>query len=230
MSGGQILLVEDEFMIGQLVASNLKQAGYQVDWLRSGGGVVAHLAGTPAHLLILDVMLPELDGFSVARQLRDKGNRLPILMLTAKDDLQSKTAGFEAGVDDYLTKPFALKELLMRVERLIARSQEPAYAPYGGVYRFGPYTIDLRSQEAVGNAGPFTLGRKEFEIMKLFIERRGQVIDRADLIDRVWGKDAEPTERTVDNFIVRLRKEFEPDRATPRHIISVYGRGYRFDG
>lgn len=230
MAGERIVLVEDEFLMGQLVSANLKEAGYRVEWFRAGNGVTEALAANPAHLLILDVMLPGVDGFTLAGRLRTKGDRVPILLLTAKDDLASKEQGFQSGADDYLTKPFALKELLMRVERLIARSQQPAYAPFGGVYQFGPYQVDLKSQEAVGNAGPFRLGKKEFEIMRLFIERRGEVIDRAELIERVWGQGAEPTERTVDNFIVRLRKEFEPDRTKPKHIISVYGRGYRFDG
>ncbi|MCG3151657.1 MAG: Response regulator MprA [bacterium] len=230
MSAGRITLVEDEFLIGQLINANLTGEGYRLEWLRSGEGAVEQIAVAAPDLVILDVMLPGEDGFSIARSLRAVGNRVPILMLTAKDDLSSKEAGFSAGVDDYLTKPFALQELKLRVARLIERSRQPAYAPHGGVYQFGPYSVDLRSQEAIGNSGRQTLGRKEFEIMRLFIERRGEVIDRAELIERVWGPEAMPTERTVDNFIVKLRKEFEPDRSQPQYIISVYGRGYRFEG
>jgi len=230
MSDGRITLIEDEFLIGQLINANLKEEGYRMTWLRTGEGAVDAIVADAPDLVLLDVMLPGSDGFSIARQVRARGNRVPILMLTAKDDLESKEQGFTAGVDDYLTKPFALSELKLRVGRLIERSRQPAYAPRGGVYTFGTYSIDLKSQEAVGNSGEFTLGRKEFEIMRLFIERRGEVIDRGELIERVWGQGAMPTERTVDNFIVKLRKEFEPDRTQPVYIISVYGRGYRFEG
>lgn len=230
MAEERIILVEDEFLIGQLISANLAEEGYRVEWLRTGADATRRILDQQPHLVVLDIMLPEVDGFSILRALRGQGSRVPVLLLTAKDDLPSKDTGFASGADDYLTKPFALSELKWRVARLIERARQPAYTPFEGVFTFGPYYIDLRSQEARGNSGTFTLGRKEFEIMRLFIERRGEVIDRGELIERVWGKRANPTERTVDNFIVKLRKEFEPDRSQPQYIISIYGRGYRFEG
>lgn len=226
----RILLAEDEELIGRMVELNLRHEGYEVSWVKSGDEAVSQGQESAWDLLVLDVMLPGLTGYQVARTLRDANITMPILMLTARDDTTSKVRGLDAGADDYLVKPFEMAELLARIRALIRRSQGSRHLPSTQVIRFGRYEVNLDSHEAVTNQGPTKLTDKEVGILAMFFRHRGETLARADILEEVWGMDAFPTERTVDNVIVKLRRYFEPDQETPTFIVSVRGQGYRFNG
>lgn len=226
----RILLAEDEELIGRMVELNLRHEGYEVCWVKSGDEAVSQAQKSAWDLLVLDVMLPGQTGYQVARALRDDNITMPILMLTARDDTTSKVRGLDAGADDYLVKPFDMAELLARIRALIRRSQGSRHLPSTQVVRFGNYEVNLDSHEALTNLGPTKLTDKEVGIVALFFRHRGETLARADILEEVWGMDAFPTERTVDNVIVKLRRYFEPDPETPTYIVSVRGQGYRFNG
>ena len=226
----RILLAEDEELIGRMVELNLRHEGYDVTWVTSGTDAVTAGETQPWDLLILDVMLPGQTGFQVAAALRSRELTMPILMLTARTDLTSKVRGLDAGADDYLTKPFDMAELLARVRALIRRSQGSRHVPSSQVIQFGRYEVNLETLEATTNVGKVQLTDKEASLMAFFARHRGETLSRSDILDEVWGMDANPTERTIDNVVVRLRRYFEPDPNTPNYIVSVRGTGYRFDG
>jgi DNA-binding response OmpR family regulator len=225
----RILLAEDEELIGRMVELNLRHEGYEVTWVKNGTEAFAR-AFEPWDLLVLDVMLPGVSGFQVAKDLREKDVTIPILMLTARGDTTSKVRGLDAGADDYVVKPFDMAELLARVRALIRRSQGSRHVPSTQVIRFGRYEVNLETLEATSNVGKVTLTEKEAKLMALFARHRGETLSRADILEEVWGMDANPTERTIDNVIVRLRRYFEPDPEQPTYILSVRGLGYRFNG
>ncbi|RMH05320.1 MAG: DNA-binding response regulator [Planctomycetota bacterium] len=223
----RILVVEDEPRIAALVCDNLEAEGYRTIHAADGPSGLREARAGGIDLILLDVMLPEMDGFEVCRALRREGVRTPILFLTARDLPHDRVQGLMAGGDDYLVKPFHLDELLARVHALLRRS-DWAEAPAEGKIRIGRGWVDLVTREAQGGDGPVeTLPAKEFGILKLLIEARGAVVSRNEILDRVWGGEAFPTPRTVDNFVVRLRRRFEEDPAAPRHILTVRGVGYR---
>lgn len=226
----RILLAEDEELIGRMVELNLRHEGYDIAWEKTGTEALLRARGEPWDLLVLDVMLPGLTGFQVARTLRDEDRTVPILMLTARSDTPSKVRGLDSGADDYLVKPFDMAELLARVRALIRRSQGSRHVPASQVIRFARYEVNLETLEALTNQGSVMLSDKEARLMALFARHRGETLSRADILEEVWGMDASPTERTVDNIIVRLRRFFEPDPENPVHIVSVRGQGYRFNG
>lgn len=226
----RILLAEDEELIGRMVELNLRHEGYEVTWVKNGTDAFARAFGEPWDLLILDVMLPGASGFQVAKDLREKEVTIPILMLTARGDTTSKVRGLDAGADDYVVKPFDMAELLARVRALIRRSQGSRHVPSTQVIRFGRYEVNLETLEATSNVGRIALTEKEAKLMALFARHRGETLSRADILEEVWGMDANPTERTIDNVIVRLRRYFEPDPEQPAYILSVRGQGYRFNG
>lgn len=226
----RILLVEDEDLIGRMVELNLRSDGYETGWVQDGLAAEARAKSEPWDLMLLDCMIPGQSGFQVARKLRDADITVPVLMLTARGDTASKVRGFEAGADDYLVKPFEMSELLARVRALIRRSQGSRHIPSAQILRFGRYEVNLETFEATTNLGKLTLAEKEARLMALLIRNRGQTVSRADILDEIWGADASPTERTIDNVICRLRRYFEPAPDAPVHILSVRGTGYRFDG
>jgi two-component system alkaline phosphatase synthesis response regulator PhoP len=226
----RILLAEDEELIGRMVELNLRHEGYDVVWVKTGLDAEARAKAESWDLLVLDVMLPGLTGFQVARALRDADTTMPILMLTARSDTTSKVRGLDSGADDYLVKPFDMAELLARVRALIRRSQGSRHLPSTQVVRFGRYEVNLESLEAVTNQGRLVLSEKEAKLMGLFARHRGETLARSDILEEVWGMDQWPTERTVDNVVVKLRRYFEPDPENPTHIVSVRGQGYRFNG
>jgi DNA-binding response OmpR family regulator len=226
----RLLLVEDEELIGRMVELNLKNEGYDVAWEKDGASALKRAQTEAWDIMILDVMLPSLTGFQVARNLRDAEVTVPILMLTARSETAAKVRGLDAGADDYLVKPFDMNELLARVRALIRRSQGSRHVPSANIVRIGRFEVNLETFEAVTNQGKLALSDKEARLMALFARHRGETLSRADILDEVWGMDANPTERTVDNVIVRLRKYFEPDPDAPRYILSVRGQGYRFNG
>jgi two-component system, OmpR family, alkaline phosphatase synthesis response regulator PhoP len=223
----RIVIVEDERLVRELVAVNLKHAGYEIVAAEHFEGGRELLARGDYQLAILDVMLPGGDGFALTRWARDSGITAPILMLTARSDTTSKVRGLDAGADDYLAKPFDVNELLARVRALLRRaSGRPVGAPPR--LAFAKYWVRFDTGQASTNEGEVSLSDKELRLMEVFSANENRALTRTDLLEEVWGMDQFPTDRTVDNFILRLRRLFEPDPENPVHIITLRGRGYLF--
>ncbi len=223
-----ILLVEDEPHIAQGLVYNLQEEGYQVDHVASGEAALEHLQSHDCALIILDLMLPGIDGLEVCRQIRRQGSQVAILMLTARGEEADRVAGLSEGADDYLAKPFNLKEFLLRVAGLLRRSNWNHPAGIDNLISFGSNRIDLGSHLADTANGQLQLTELEIKMLQLFINNEGKLITRGELLESVWGMQPDTETRTLDNFIVRLRKYFEIDPAKPRHFLTVRGRGYRF--
>ncbi len=222
-----ILLVEDERLVRDLIALNLEHAGYQViagTTYEEGRELIHRERWSMA---IFDVMLPGGDGFKLTAWARDAGLAFPILLLTARSDTNSKVRGLDAGADDYLTKPFDIPELLARVRALLRRaSGRPVDAPPR--VSFGRFWIRFDTGQAMTNEGEISLSDKELRMMEVFIANDNRALSRADILEEVWGMGSFPTDRTVDNFVLRLRRLFEKDPESPAHIVTLRGRGYLF--
>lgn len=225
----KILVVEDEKHLAEALAHNLRFEGYDATVVHDGEQALERLANEDFDLVVLDVMLPGISGFEVCQRLRDMGNRVPILFLTAKSSDADRLQGLRQGGDDYMTKPFLLEELVLRIKGILRR-QEWFKTPVAerGVFRFGDSEINFRTFKAKGPHGEVELTEKECMLMKLLVELQGQVVSRELILERVWGYKYGSSSRTIDNFIVRLRRYFEPDPRRPRYIHSVRGVGYRF--
>lgn len=226
-----ILLVEDEPHIARGLAFNLEQEGYRVVHAETGEEALRLLPEHPFALVVLDLMLPGLGGLEVCRRIRVLEPRLPVLMLTALASEADRVEGLRHGADDYLTKPFSLAEFLLRVQGILRRSawyRRPLDA--GEHFRFGGNRVDLASGEASTPRGGVALTELELKMMRLFVAREGEVLPRAEILESVWGMPPESETRTLDNFVVRLRKYFEADPSSPVHFLTVRGRGYRFVG
>lgn len=228
----KILVVEDEPNLAFNLQLNLKAEGYDVVLAADGQSALDRFGDAgPFDLVILDVMLPELSGIEVAKTIRGKDDQTHILMLTALGKEDDRLRGFEAGVDDYITKPFHLKELLMRVKRMVQRAkyfQAPAEAAVESpILKFGPFELDTELLQLKSPGGGFTLTAMEADVLKEFMQNPKRVLSREHLLDAVWGMKGDIETRTVDNFIVRLRRYLETDPTNPRFLLSVRGRGYR---
>lgn len=224
----RILLAEDEELIGEMVRLNLEQEGYQLSWVQSGDKAVDLLEREHFDLILLDVMMPGMTGFEVAKELRKRDITTPILMLTARSETSDRIHGLDQGADDYLTKPFDMGELLARARALIRRSQSSIELPSSRLTQVGAFRVNFETREAETRQGKITLSDREAGLLEMFVRNPLNSLSRADILEEVWGMDATPTERTVDNFIVRLRKFFEEDPERPRHFITVRAHGYRF--
>jgi two-component system alkaline phosphatase synthesis response regulator PhoP len=228
----RVLVVEDDPHLAAGVMENLRAEGYEVAQVGDGRAALEWLRGASCALIVLDVMLPELDGLAVCRTLRDEGNNTPVLFLTARGDPADRVRGLEAGGDDYLAKPFHLKEFLLRVRAILKRwdwYRSASATAATAMLRFGGNEVDFRAFRArAWNGEAQELTEKEAMILKVLAEHAGEIVSREDLLERVWGYDVFPSTRTVDNFILRLRKRFEHDPARPRHFLTVWGVGYRF--
>jgi len=231
-AASRVLVVEDDPHLAAGVIENLRAEGYEVAAAGDGPAALAWLERASCALIVLDVMLPGLDGFAVCRTLRDAGNNTPVLFLTARGDPADRVRGLEAGGDDYLAKPFHLKEFLLRVRAILKRwdwYRSASATAATAVLAFGGNEVDFRAFRArAWNGEAQELTEKEAMILKVLAEHAGEIVSREDLLERVWGYDVFPSTRTVDNFILRLRKRFERDPATPRHFLTVWGVGYRF--
>jgi len=224
----RILLVEDERDIAELIRVNLVHDGHLVEVVDDGARALALASIGGYDLVLLDVMLPRLDGLTFCTRLRALDDETPILFLSALGHADDRVRGLQAGGDDYLAKPFDLRELLARVAALLRRRERGASPVYGrGQLRLGAVRIDLKSGEVTRDGATHRLTGKEFEILRYLAERRGQIVKRGELLDRVWGPAAEPTERTVDNFIVKLRRLLEEEPAAPKWLHTHRGIGYR---
>ncbi len=223
----RILLVEDEENIRDTVKLNLELEGYEVVDTDNGRKAIQYTQEQHFDLLVLDVMLPEVDGFQICEQVRLTNREVPVIFLTAKDTAQDRITGLRKGADDYLTKPFVLEELLLRIERLLQRTSKTVEAAMD-TYEFGDNHVNFATFEATGNPGSFTLTKKEAMLLKLLIDRRGEVVSRQQILQSVWGYDVYPSTRTIDNFILSFRKYFEQDPRNPQFFLSVRGVGYKF--
>ena len=229
MPFARVLLVEDEPGLQLTLSDRLAAEGYSVETAADGDTAIRRGAGEPFDVIVLDVMLPGRDGFDVARALRQQGIKTPILMLTARTQVVDRVVGLKLGADDYLTKPFDTLELLARIEALLRR----APASWGVAlerYRFGEVQVDVRRAEVSRAGEPLELSAKEFQLLRYFIEHRGDTLSRESLLQDVWGYAATPSTRTVDVHVAWLRQKLEPNPRVPRYILTVHGLGYKFAG
>ncbi|MEM7203551.1 MAG: response regulator transcription factor [Planctomycetota bacterium] len=221
-----ILVVEDEAALGGMICDNLRADGYGVELIGTGDQAAARLETGRFDLVLLDVMLPGQDGLSVLQAMRTRGDRTPVLMLSAKGADEDRIRGLEAQADDYLAKPFHLRELLLRVAALLRRA--PAGESATDELAFGGNTIDFRAQTArTWNGECVELTGSEATLLRLLGSRRGELVSRREAVEALFGPATPPTARTVDNVIVGLRKRFERDRNAPRWLVTVRGRGWR---
>jgi two-component system alkaline phosphatase synthesis response regulator PhoP len=224
----RILLVEDEPGLVLTLTDRLTKEGYTVRSANDGPSGFKLATTESFDLLILDVMLPHSSGLDVCRDLRQRGVKTPILMLTAKSQLVDKVVGLKLGADDYLTKPFEMMELLARVEALLRRAPRRSAPANEGSYEFGPIRVDFRSTEVFRDGHAVDLSAREFKLLCYFIEHRGATISRDELLNAVWGYDAMPFTRTVDVHVAWLRQKLEANPRHPQYILTVHGMGYRF--
>jgi two-component system alkaline phosphatase synthesis response regulator PhoP len=249
-TGERLMVVEDEAHLAEVIADNLELEGWAVEVIGDGSLALERILAEPPDLVLLDVMLPGMDGFEICARVRAAGCRVPILFLTARSARDDRVRGLEAGGDDYLGKPFDLMELILRVRAILRRAEwYRGPSPAGDTLRLGDVTVDFAACELTRPAGAsggssggdggdggrgdghgerrVELSTKETMILRCLAEQPGKVVSRAEIVDRVWGYDAFPTLRTVDNFILRLRRLLEPDPKNPRFIHTVRGTGYR---
>ncbi len=225
-----ILLTEDEENLHEALKLNLELEGYDVTSAYDGAAALKAVSNEYFDLLILDVMLPEMDGISVAETIRISNNEMPILILSAKNSSADRVLGLKKGADDYLTKPFNLEELLLRVHKLIDKNKKlQDRSTVGNSYTFGNNIIDFKAQEATTqSSGRIQLSKKETMLLKLLIENKNEVVPREKILQSVWGYNVYPTTRTIDNFILNFRKYFEHDSRNPKYFHSVRGVGYKY--
>lgn len=223
----RILVVEDDEHLADGININLKLEGYTTLVANSAEDALEYWREGGVDLILLDVMLPGMDGFELCRRIRREGGRVPILFLTARGRSEDRVKGLEQGGDDYLTKPFDLNELLARIKGMFRREEWFREQPVLEEIVVGESKVNLRTHEAITPGGLVEMKEKEILILKILAENRGQPVERATIINRVWGYDAYPTTRTVDNFILSLRRALEPNPAEPQYILTVHGVGYR---
>lgn len=221
-----VLIVEDEYSMRVALEDAFKHYGFEVMTAADGETGLQRVEEHTPDVVILDVMLPGIEGFEVCKRLRQGGFLKPILMLTARNQEVDKIIGLELGADDYVTKPFSDRELLARVKALLRRAPELAAAP--DVCKFGSVVLDFTHCAATRDNTPLQLTSTEYSLLQYLVSQKGNVVTREDLLNKVWGYEFFPQSRTVDNHILRLRQKLEEDPNHPRYILTVHGRGYRF--
>ena len=226
----RILIVEDETALAEGLAFNFQQEGFQVDLAGDGTTALDHLKHSdPAvDIVILDLMLPGMSGFEICRTVREKDGNLPIIVLSARTLSEDKAQAFDAGADQYMTKPFALPELLSRVRNLLDRRQRHNDLAHDERYKFANVSVDFLTCQVNVADQTHDLTKTEMELLRYFIDNEGTVLTRHQILRDVWGEPGAITTRSTDNFVMRLRRMIEPDPSQPRHILSVRGTGYRF--
>lgn len=220
----KILLVEDEQTLAEVITMNLELEGYMVQTFNNGKDALAEIQSNYYDLILLDVMLPGINGFEICERVRQQNKQTPILILSAKSGSDDKITGLSLGADDYLAKPFDLRELLLRVKALLKRTMIDS----SNTYSFGNNSIDLLAGQAYNGTDYKTLTKLEKDLLQLLISREGQIVSRKDILSKVWGYDVQINTRTLDNFILAFRKFFEEDSRNPKHFQSVWGVGYKF--
>ncbi len=224
----RILIIEDEPDMRRGLLDNLEFENYEIEATANGTEGLRLAQKEKFDLIILDLMLPGMDGMDVCRKLKESGSTTPIIMLTARGAEEDKIAGLEVGADDYITKPFSLKELLARVKAILRRSTQQQLPLEE--YTFDGFVIDFNKYKATYNGQPLDLSPREFEMLRLFIENEGNVVTREQFLEHVWGYTTMPSTRTVDNHIAKLRQKIEKDPENPQHIVTVHRMGYKFIG
>jgi len=225
----KILIIEDEEDLVKGLKLNLTDEGYEVDWAFTGTEGLDKAIQNTHDLIILDIMLPGMDGLEVCRELRKKNVVTPVIMLTAKGEEIDKVIGLEIGADDYMTKPFSIRELLARIKAHLRRTKREG-KEVSRIHSFGDVEIDFVRFKVKRKGEEQDLTSLETEILKYFVTHKGEVVSRDSLLDKIWGYNSFPTTRTVDNHILKLRKKIEEVPSHPKYILSVYGGGYRFVG
>jgi two-component system alkaline phosphatase synthesis response regulator PhoP len=224
----KVLLVEDEEHLLKTIQLNLELEGYAVVFAITGIDALKEFRKQSFDLIVLDVMLPEMNGFDVCEEIRKENVKVPVLFLTAKASSEDRITGLKLGADDYLTKPFNLEELLLRVQILLRRSSGVSEKSLD-VYTFGNNQINFNTFEITDTNGEKReITKREIALLKLLIERKGEVVSREDILDQVWGTDVYPSSRTIDNYILSFRKYFEPNQREPKFFHSIRGVGYKF--
>lgn len=221
----KILVVEDEKKMREGLKDNLLFEGYEVDAVGDGAKGLERAIAEEYDLMLLDVMLPSMSGFDILRSLRERGVKTPVIMVTARGEEIDRVLGLELGADDYVLKPFSLREMLARVKAVLRRTDQTA-VPASRI-AIGRLIADVEACTALEDGKDTAMTVKEFEILKYLWNHQGQTVTREQLLNDVWGYEAAPTTRTVDNFIVRLRQKIEKDPSRPKHILTVHGAGYR---
>lgn len=220
----RLFVVDDEPSMVMGLKDNLEFEGYSVETASDGTSALNSIRTNSFDLVVMDVMMPGLSGFDVCKTLRAENNATPILLLTARGQEMDRVLGLELGADDYITKPFSLRELLARIKAILRRTkpQQPS-----SIQRVGQLDVDFSAQTAMRDGLEIPLTHREFELLRYLISKQGQAVSRDELLENVWGYDETPTTRTVDNFILRLRKAVEVDPANPKHILTAHGVGYK---
>lgn len=225
----KILIVEDEPSMSRGLRDNLEFEGYEVDIAEDGASGLGLILNTHYDLILLDVMMPQMSGLEVCRKARSQGVNVPIILLTAKTEEIDKVVGLELGADDYITKPFSLRELLARIKAALRRAGTGSDSKKNKEdLRIGKLTVNFSSFTAADASGEVRMSHKEYAILKYLVERKNEIISRQELLENVWGYEESPTTRTVDNFIVKLRHKIEEDPNNPKIILTVHGTGYKF--
>jgi len=225
----RILLVEDEPSLVVTLSDRLASEGYFVESVGDGISALKRMISERFDLVLLDVALPGKNGFDVCREVRQKGNGVPVLMLTARGEVTDRVVGLKLGADDYLVKPFEMIELLARIEALLRRNRAGSSSG-AGEYGFGDILIDFRAARVLRSGEPISLSALEYKLLRYFIEHRDALLSRDELLDKVWGYDAMPTTRTVDVHVASLRQKIEVNPTHPQHLVTVHRLGYRFVG
>jgi DNA-binding response OmpR family regulator len=226
----RLLLVEDDATLVLTLTDLLASKGFQVESVQDGQEALERASDGDFDLIVLDVMLPHKDGFEICRTLRRRAVRTPIIMLTARGQVEDKVSGLKLGADDYLAKPFDSAELLARIEALLRRASSAQPNNRESTFQFGPVTVDFRSTDVRRDGKPVEMSAREFELLAYFIQQQGTTVSREELLREVWGYDEATMTRTVDAHIWMLRQKLENDPQNPRHILTVRGLGYKFVG
>ncbi len=227
-SKGHILIAEDDQAIATGVAMNLRLEGYESTIIPDGAAAARAIAEAPPALVLLDLALPEKDGLEILSELRSAGDTTPVIVLSARVGEYDKVAALRLGADDYVTKPFALAELMARVDAVLRRTAGEAAQSGGRVYEFGDIRVDMGTRTVYRRDAQLKLTHREFELLSFFVRHPARVFSRGELLREVWGLNTGSV-RTVDNFVAQLRGKIEADPERPRHVITVRGSGYRFD-
>jgi two-component system alkaline phosphatase synthesis response regulator PhoP len=224
----RLLLVEDEPGLVLTLTDRLTREGYHVEATGDGASALERGATEPFDLILLDVMLPNLNGFDVLREWRRRSIDVPVIMLTARGQVVDKVVGLKLGADDYVTKPFEMVELLARIEAKLRRG--PTRRESGAGYHFGEIHLDFRKAEVTKAGSALDLSAREFQLLRYFVEHRGATLTREELLNEVWGYNSMPSTRTVDVHVAWLRQKIEPNPRHPQYILTVHGMGYKFAG
>lgn len=224
----RILLVEDEKHLAETIKLNLEIEGFHPIAVHDGLTAITKFKEQRFDLVILDIMIPNIDGIAVCENIRLHDANVPVLFLSAKNTAEDRILGLKKGGDDYLTKPFNLEELMLRIKKLLERNSDSGAKASLNSYEFGDNRVNFVSYEAVGNKGKFSLTKKEALLLKLLIENKNEVVSREKILQTVWGYSVYPSTRTIDNFILAFRKYFEPDPKNPMYFKSLRGVGYKF--